>query len=76
MFISYYELITNVIFTPSQVIYISQMLRWNILSWFMVLWYNIGHVYIDDYLIVAEIMCKNIKDNQFSIVESKLHALN
>jgi hypothetical protein len=65
MFISYYVLITNVFFTPSQVIYISQMLGWNILNWFMVLWYPIGHVYIDDYLIVDEFMWKNIKDNQF-----------
>jgi hypothetical protein len=31
----------------------------------MVLWYDIGHVYIDDYLIVDEVMCKKFKDNQF-----------
>jgi hypothetical protein len=31
----------------------------------MVVWYHNGHVYIDDYLIVDEAMCKKIKDNQF-----------
>ncbi len=31
----------------------------------LVIWYHIEHVYINDYLIVDEDVCKKIKDNQF-----------